>query len=175
MGPRRKGRILAVQALFAWDFSRPPVEALLSFSWEASFPPAFSGPPEDEAGGEEAPFAAPGEFGGAGAEISGAARDFAAVLTAGTIENIGRIDEEISRLLEHWDFSRLLRIDLAILRVSAYSLLFIKDIPATVVIDEAVDIAKEFGTDDSYRFVNGILDALRKTLEESSEAKNHEA
>ncbi len=56
-------------------------------------------------------------------------------------------------------------MDLAILRLSAYCLLFQQDIPSSVTIDEAVDIAKEFGTDDSYRFINGVLDGIRKQRE----------
>jgi N utilization substance protein B len=54
-------------------------------------------------------------------------------------------------------------VDLAVLRMSAFSLMF-QDIPPSVVIDEAVEISKEFGADDSYRFVNGVLDSIRKTL-----------
>jgi N utilization substance protein B len=53
-------------------------------------------------------------------------------------------------------------VDLAILRISVYCLLFQADIPPSVTIDEAIDIAKEFGTDDSYRFINGVLDGIRK-------------
>ncbi|MFW6291542.1 MAG: transcription antitermination factor NusB, partial [Spirochaetota bacterium] len=51
-----------------------------------------------------------------------------------------------------------------ILRLSAYSLLFQSDIPASVTIDEAIDLAREFGSDESYRFVNGVLDAVRKDV-----------
>ncbi len=72
------------------------------------------------------------------------------------------IDEKIKEHLEHWDFSRLSRVDLAILRMSVFCLLYQPDIPATVTIDEAIDIAREFGTDDSYRFINGVLDSIQK-------------
>jgi N utilization substance protein B len=75
------------------------------------------------------------------------------------------VDRSIIRQLEHWDFSRLNKVDLAILRISAYCLLFQSDIPPSVTIDEAIDIAKEFGTDDSYRFINGVLDGIRKQRE----------
>ncbi len=57
---------------------------------------------------------------------------------------------------------RLSYVDRAILRFSTYSLFFQKDVPDTVVINEAIDLAKMFGTDDSYRFVNGVLDGIRK-------------
>lgn len=95
--------------------------------------------------------------------LSSESLDFGRLLITGTIENIGAIDQAIKDHLEHWDFSRLGRVDLAILRISVYCLFYQKDIPATVTIDEAVDISKEFGTDDSYRFVNGVLDGIRKT------------
>ena len=83
-------------------------------------------------------------------------------MITGTIENQADIDRAISEHLEHWDFSRLARVDLAILRISVYCLLYQANIPPTVTIDEAIDIAKEFGSDDSYRFVNGVLDGIRK-------------
>ncbi|UZV49575.1 transcription antitermination factor NusB, partial [Treponema pallidum] len=69
----------------------------------------------------------------------------------------------VSSRLEHWDFVRLNKVDKAILRLSAYSLLFQKDIPPVVVIHEAVSIARDFGTDDSFRFVNGVLDNIAKS------------
>ncbi|MCL1818166.1 MAG: transcription antitermination factor NusB [Spirochaetaceae bacterium] len=143
MGPRRKGRILAVQALFAYDFTRCGIENLLSFSWiqEKNSP-----------------------------DVDKNMRDFAGLLIAGTVENLKSVDEAIAKRLEHWDFSRLNQIDLAILRISTYSLLYMKDVPASVVIDEAVDIAKDFGTDESYRFINGVLDGIRKNQEETPES-----
>jgi N utilization substance protein B len=85
-------------------------------------------------------------------------------LISGTVESIGEVDALIRKHLRNWDFSRLNRVDLAILRMSVYSLMHQEDVPASIVIDEAVDISKEFGTDDSYRFVNGVLDGIRKSL-----------
>lgn len=135
MGNRRQGRILAFQALYWWDVARPSVEELLSFSWieeEAQRQPSAHG------------------------------YEFARLLIAGTVEHIDEIDRRIRAQLHHWDFERLARVDLAILRVGVYALLFQRDIPASVTIDEAIDIAREFGGDESYRFVNGVLDAVRK-------------
>jgi N utilization substance protein B len=68
--------------------------------------------------------------------------------------------------LQNWDFSRVNRVDLAVLRLSAYTLMFQQDISPSIVINEAIGISKEFGTDDSYRFVNGVLDSIRRTLQE---------
>ena len=87
---------------------------------------------------------------------------FARHLIAGAIENIDIIDGDISAQLEHWDIDRLRKVDLALLRMSVFALDFQEDIPPTVIIDEAVDIAKLYSIDDSYRFVNGVLDGIRK-------------
>jgi len=87
---------------------------------------------------------------------------FARQLVRGTMDALERIDRSIRGQLEHWDLSRVSYVDRAILRFSTYSLLYQDDVPDTVIINEAIDIAKIFGTDDSYRFVNGVLDGIRK-------------
>jgi N utilization substance protein B len=135
MGARRKGRIIAFQSLYRADVGGAGLEDIFDFSWMDG----------------EKPAAAAGET-----------LAFARLLIQGTLENLPRIDEAIRRELENWDFSRLNRVDLAILRMSVYCLLFQPEIPPTVTIDEAIDIARSFGTEDSYRFVNGVLDAVRK-------------
>ena len=78
-----------------------------------------------------------------------------------------RSTEYIKRYLEHWDFKRIGKVDLAILRMSIYALKFQPDIPATVTIDEAVDIARAYGSDESYRFINGVLDGILKSRHET--------
>ncbi len=95
--------------------------------------------------------------------------NFARSLIKGTLKNLSRIDKRIIKQLEHWDLDRLSFVDRAILRFSTYSLLYRDDLPDTVVINEAIDIAKIYGTDDSYRFVNGVLDGIRK--EKNKEGK----
>lgn len=87
---------------------------------------------------------------------------FSSLVIRGTIENIQEIDNKLKKNLRHWELERIRRVDLAILRISAYSLLFQKDIPSHVTINEAVEISKEYGTDESYKFVNGVLDSLLK-------------
>jgi N utilization substance protein B len=86
----------------------------------------------------------------------------------GTIENIQSVDAMIRSHLKNWAFSRVNRVDLAVLRMSTYTLMYQPDIPPTIVINEAISISKEFGTDDSYRFVNGVLDSIRKTIQSAS-------
>ena len=135
MGARRKGRIIAFQSLYRYDISGAAIEELLDFSW---------------LDGERAQ------------KLAIETVSFARLLIQGAIENLPQIDTVIKGQLENWDFSRLNRVDLAILRMSVYCLLHQQDIPATVTIDEAVDISKTFGTSDSYRFVNGVLDGVRK-------------
>ena len=91
--------------------------------------------------------------------------DFARLLICGTIEKIADIDARIAMSLRGWSLDRLARVDLAILRFSVYSLVYQPDIPARVTIDEAIDLAKRFGAQESYRFVNGVLDSIRINLE----------
>ena len=88
--------------------------------------------------------------------------DFARRLVQGTINDLRKIDDHIKRQLEHWDLDRVSYVDRAILRFSTYSLFSQNDVTDTVIINEAIDIAKIFGSDDSYRFVNGVLDGIRK-------------
>ena len=83
---------------------------------------------------------------------------------AGTIEHVAEIDEVIKRHLDSWDFKRINKVDLAILRISVYPLLYQKDLHPSIIINEAVDISKEFGSEDSYKFVNAVLDSIRKEL-----------
>ena len=130
---RRKARVLAFQALYCFDAAPVSVDALLSFDWEA----------ETIANRSEADLA------------------FARHLTAGTIENLELVDQHIKEHLVNWEFSRLKRVDLALLRISVYSLIFQKEIPRGVIIEEAIAIAKDYGADGSFKFINGILDSIK--------------
>ena len=134
MGHRHQARIIAFQGIFSREINNLPAEQLLGFDWLDS---DIKNP-----------------------EI----KQFASLLLAGTIENIDEIDKIINDNIENWDFSRVSKVDLAILRISVYSLKYQQDIPSTVTIDEAINIAKEFGIDDSYRFINGVLDGIKKKL-----------
>ena len=138
MASRRKSRILAFQALYFWEASKAPLEELLCFSWL----------------GEE-------KLSSLNEEIA----IFSRMLIAGTVENINVIDKTIKDHLENWDITRIGRVDLAVLRISVYALIYQKEISPLIVIDEAIGICMEFGTDDSFKFINGVLDNIRKTLE----------
>lgn len=88
---------------------------------------------------------------------------FARHLLSGSLENIEQIDSLIkSRLSPNWDFSRLNRVALAILRISIFSILYQKEIGSPIIIDEALEIAKSLGVEDNCKFINGILDKISK-------------
>lgn len=89
---------------------------------------------------------------------------FAKLLISGVLENKEAIDKLIQDRLSTWKIERLNRVDLAILRTGIYALVYQKDIPATVSINESVEMAKEFGNDDSYKFVNAVMDGVRKSM-----------
>jgi N utilization substance protein B len=135
---RRKARILAFQALYAWDASGVPIQDLLHFSWI------------EETKREK---------------MDDELMAFTRLILTGAIECMPEVDKAIASHLENWTFERLKKVDLAILRLGAYSLMFQKDIAATITIDEAIEIAKEYGAEDSFRFVNGVLDGIRKSLD----------
>ncbi|MCJ7509073.1 MAG: transcription antitermination factor NusB [candidate division Zixibacteria bacterium] len=80
------------------------------------------------------------------------------------IENMERIDSLVKGCVEHWDFSRLAVVDKNILRLAIGEFLFFSDIPRKVSIDEAIELAKEFSSQDSGSFVNGVLDSIAKKL-----------
>lgn len=141
---RRKARVTAFQALYSWDVGGTSEKDVLELAWLSS-----------DSDGEEAERPA----------FNDEAMAFIRMLIAGTIENIARIDELIKKHLTNWEFDRVNRVTVAILRMSVYSMLFVKDIAPLIVIDEAVDIAKNYGPDDSYKFVNAILDNIKKSLQ----------
>ena len=95
-------------------------------------------------------------------EVGEAAADFAWELVQGVWENRDELDELISRHSQHWRVGRIAKIELSILRLALYEMYFRSDIPPKVAINEGVELAKEFGDDQSRGFVNGILDAAAK-------------
>ena len=90
-------------------------------------------------------------------------RRYAEKLVRGVLEKIEMLDKIIERVADHWEIKRMAYVDRNILRLSAYELLHIDDIPVKVAINEAVELAKRYGEPDSSKFVNGILDRIAKT------------
>ena len=91
--------------------------------------------------------------------------EFAFLLCRGVLENIDAIDGILNRSSEHWRVPRMSMIDRNILRLSVYEIVFLSDIPLPVTINEAVEVAKEFGSVTSAAFINGILDKIGKSTE----------
>ena len=145
---RRNGRVIAFQALYSWDVSKSSLDDLLTFSW-------LQKDAEIEAGIQEQ-----------NTEISETAKEertFASLIIAGTISHIDEIDKLIeNHLSSSWSMDRISRVALAILRTSVYEILFQNGAETKIVIDEAVNIAKDFDTDDSYKFINAVLDKIGK-------------
>jgi len=138
MGSRRQARVIAFQSLYSWEMNRQDLDEILAFRWMD----------EDRLAG-----------------ISEDTLTFSRLLIGSAIEHIQEIDGIIDEHLEHWDFGRLSKVELSILRISTAALLYHTSIPASVTIDEAIDIAKDFASEDSYRFINGVLDGIRKRIE----------
>lgn len=131
---RHDGRVAALQYLYAWSIN-PPDDPVDNLRL---FFEGQEHPRDHYAFGEE--------------------------LIEGVIRNQAPIDAQIRVLAQNWDFERIAKIDLAILRIAMFEMLYRKDIPPVVSINEAIDISKEFSNADSKRFINGILDRLKDQL-----------
>ena len=136
MAVRRHAREWAVQLLFQLDMNPGPVDAALEEFWSD---------PERKA---DAP-----------------SRAFTEGLVRGVGKHRVKIDRTIRKCAEHWDLSRMGVLDRNVLRLGAYEILFCKDVPPAVAINEAVDLAKYFSDTKSGKFVNGILDRVRRDLD----------
>jgi N utilization substance protein B len=87
--------------------------------------------------------------------------DFGDKIVRGVLDCRDALDQAIAGCVLDWDFSRISVVDRNILRIAAYEILFLRETPFAVVINEAVEIAKIYGAEDSFRFVNGILDQIK--------------
>jgi len=94
-------------------------------------------------------------------------RSFAEKLVLGVEGNISRIDSMISDFADNWQIGRMATIDRNIIRIAAFELMFLDDIPPKVAINEAIEIAKKYGDKDSGKFVNGILDRISRSRPEA--------
>lgn len=134
--PRRTSREAALQILFSYDTqTEPPAGAVLAASMDKHFR----------------------HF-----DIAGNSREFCAELVSGTLRRRPELDETIEKMASNWKVSRMPIIDRNLLRLSVNEMLHFRDTPPSVIIDEAVELAKAFGEAETPAFVNGILDNLRK-------------
>jgi N utilization substance protein B len=135
MGKRREGREVALQLLFHWDLNVQ--QSLVGADLELfwEFRPSIQG-----------------------------VRTFATNLLNGVIARQATIDEKITKYTANYELRRISAVDRNILRMAIYEMLFADDVPPIVAINEAIDIAKKFGTEESGKFVNGVLDRVKLDL-----------
>lgn len=158
MGKRREARERAVQFLFQHDLNPPEnLDSALAQFWESQRTAAIAEEKGAATWGETVELPPPTAE---EAEV----RVFAEPLIRGTIGNRDAIDAQIKKYAKNWDLHRIAAVDRNILRLAIYEMLHREDIPPIVSINEAVDIAKKFSTQDSGRFVNGILDKVKSEL-----------
>ena len=155
MGKRREARERAVQFLFQHDLNPPEnLDQELALFWNSQRIAALEDEKAPSTWGPRAELPPP-------TTEEAEARLFAEPLIRGVLEQRDAIDEHIKKHTRNWDFHRIAAVDRNIMRLAIYEMLNREDIPPIVSINEAVDIAKKFSTQDSGKFVNGILDKVR--------------
>jgi N utilization substance protein B len=104
-------------------------------------------------------------------EVDEEVQAFTEEIIKGTYKHLDAINEKIQVCAKNWSIDRMAAVDRNVLRVAVYEILYRADIPSSVTINEAIEIAKKFGTDDSGSFVNGILDSVAKMVGKLDEGK----
>jgi N utilization substance protein B len=135
MGKRREGREVALQLLFHWDLNVQQALGAAELELFWEFRPSIQG-----------------------------VRTFATNLLNGVIARQATIDEKITKYTANYELRRISAVDRNILRMAIYEMLYAEDVPPIVAINEAIDIAKKFGTEESGKFVNGVLDRVKLDL-----------
>ncbi|HEY6362447.1 MAG TPA: transcription antitermination factor NusB [Vicinamibacterales bacterium] len=135
---RHRAREAAVQMLYQWEVGKASMYEVRQTFW--------TGPASNETMTEQH-------------------RAFATALADGVTGRVAEIDPVIGEAAEHWRIERMNVLDRLILRLAVYEFLHEADTPAKVIINEALELARTFSNDDSVRFINGILDAIRRKLE----------
>ena len=133
MRKRTKAREFALQVLYQIDITHDDYETSLANFWQSNT--------------EE--------------NLEEEVKIFASELVKGVIENMGTIDNAISKYATNWHLDRMAYVDRNILRLSCYELLFREDVPLKVSINEAVELAKKYSTQEAAKFVNGVLDKIK--------------
>jgi transcription antitermination protein NusB len=137
---RHRAREAALQTLYQWDVGKIDVEEAIATFFDEQWP------------ADEAP---------AGDEL----RAFATALVRETVARLAAIDELIADTAERWRPERMAIVDRLILRVAVCELMGVADTPHAVVIDEALELARTFSTEEAVKFINGMLDAIRKKID----------
>lgn len=158
MGKRREARERAVQFLFQYDLNPPDdLDQALELFWQSQGGAAIAEDKGPATWGQRAELPPP-------TADEAAVRGFADPLIRGVLEHREPIDELIRKHAKNWDVKRMAAVDRNVMRLAIYEMLHRLDIPPVVSINEAVDIAKRFSTEDSGKFVNGILDKVKGEL-----------
>ena len=144
-GGRRGGRESALQMLYQWEVGRLTMPEVRRLFWDM--------------GDEDAP------------DASDRSRSFATRLADGTVEHIGQIDPLIEESAENWRLARMPVMDRLILRLAVYEFLHQPETPQPVVIDQALALAKRFSTPEAVKFINGVLEGVRKRLDPESRTR----
>jgi N utilization substance protein B len=142
---RHWGREAVVQMLYQWEIGGGPIDQVVRVFWAES-------PSEDA--DEPSPVIP-----------SGRLQVFAGELAAGVVRTVDELDPVISAAAEHWRIERMATIDRIILRLAVYEFVHEPAMPARVVINEALELARTYSSDEAIRFINGMLDGIRRTLE----------
>jgi N utilization substance protein B len=136
---RHHAREAALQMLYQWEVGRASMPEVLATFWLHDHPPAST--------------------------LSDDHRAFAQMLATGVTEHVGTLDPVISEVAEHWRLERMNVMDRLILRLAVFEFLHQQETPAKVVINEALELARTFSNDEAVRFINGLLDAIRRRLQ----------
>jgi N utilization substance protein B len=135
---RHQAREAAVQMLYQWEIGKHSMLDVMQTYWTAGL-------------ASDVP-------------MSDSLRQFATTLANGVAATVAQIDPMIAEAAENWRLERMAVMDRLILRLAVYEFLHNPETPAKVVINEALELARTFSTDDAVRFINGILDSIRRTL-----------
>lgn len=136
---RHRAREAALQMLYQWEVGRTSMPDVLRSFWLQAQPDGDAVPDE--------------------------LRGFAERLAGGVTDTIGNIDPVIAEAAEHWRIERMNVMDRLILRLAIYEFMHEPETPARVILNEALELARTFSGDEAVRFVNGVLDAVRRRLE----------
>ena len=134
MGARRSGREAALQMLFQLEASGVTADLAIELFWRTF----------EDADPEGKPYAD--------------------AIVRGVADNLDGIDKQVTAASQNWRLERMSRVDRNLLRLGTWELMFRADVPRAVILDEAVELAKSFGTDESSGFVNGVLDRIAENL-----------
>ena len=147
---RHRAREAALQMLYQWEIGRVSAHEAVRTYWPGRDAP----PSEEDEHADLVPEASVDEVG----------RTFANGLVSGTIARVAEEDDLIARHLKNWRIERVAVIDRLVMRLAIYELLTEADTPAKVIINEAIELARKYSGEEPVPLINGVLDAVRKTL-----------